>query len=191
MVSPMLYTVMWILGGFLVPEYSHVKKDVSSLTAVAAYKRRFFQTFAIIASVLLLVFFSGMYWGIIENIVNLAASILFIVSSFIGVLVACFFPLDEGGEMTTWRGKMHLILIVITGIMQITAMVLLFVGLRLTEDWIGLAIFSLVMAIVSLILVVISGIFITSNFMGLIERFMVSSYQIYYFVIALMVFLRN
>ena len=145
----------------------------------------------IVTSTLLLAFFAGMHWGVNNGEGSLVGPILFITSSFIGLLVASFFPLDVDGEITTWRGKMHIILIVITGIMQITAMVFMFVRLKLIEGWTGFAIFSLVAACVSLLLVVISGIFITSNFMGLIERFMVSSYQIYYFVFALMVFLRN
>ncbi|MGC9779896.1 MAG: hypothetical protein HZR80_11685 [Candidatus Heimdallarchaeota archaeon] len=93
--------------------------------------------------------------------------------------------------MTTWRGKMHLILIIISGILTITAMVFMFFRLRSVEGWSGFAIYSLIAAIVSLILVLVSGIFITSNYMGLIERFMVSSYQIFYFVFGLMVYLRN
>lgn len=86
---------------------------------------------------------------------------------------------------------MHIILIVTSGIMQIASMVLMYVRLRLIENWIGFAIFSLVSAILALILVTISGIFAGGNYMGLVERFMVSEYQIYYFVISLMVFLRN
>lgn len=191
MLAPILYTIMWILGGILVPDYSHIENDVSSLYAIDAYRRWVFQSIMIVTSILLLAFFAGMHWGINNGEGSLVGPILFIASSFIGLLVASFFPLDAGGEITTWRGKMHLILIVITGIMQITAMVFMFVRLRLTEGWIGFAIFSLVAACVSLLLVVISGIFISSNFMGLIERFMVSSYQIYYFVFALMVFIRN
>ena len=45
--------------------------------------------------------------------------------------------------------------------------------------------------IVSLILAIISSFTATSSYFGLIERFMVSSYQVYYFVLALMVFLTN
>ena len=139
----------------------------------------------------MLIFYSGFHWGVNNGEGLIVGPILFIISSVLGVLVAIFFPLDAGGEMLTWRGKMHLILIVISGILTIAAMVFMFFRLRLVEGWSGFAIFSLIAAIVSLILVLVSGIFITSNYMGLIERFMVSSYQIYYYVISLMVFLRN
>jgi len=191
MLSPIIYTLMWIFGGIIVPGYSHIKKDVSSLFAIDAYRRWLFQSFFIISSVLMLVFFSGFHWGVNNGEGSIAGPILFIISSFLGVLVAGFFPLDAGGEMTTWRGKGHLILIVISGILTIAAMVLMFVRLRLVDGWIGFAVFSLVTAIVSLILVIISGIFAGTKYLGLVERFMVSSYQIYYFVFGLMLFLRN
>lgn len=191
MLSPIIYTLMWIIGGFIVPEYSHIKKDVSSLFAVDAYRRWFFQTFFIVASTLLLAFYFGMHWGVNNGEGSLAGPILFIIGSILGVIVSSFFPLDAGGEMTTWRGKGHLIIIAISGILTIAAMVLMFVRLRLVDSWKGFAIFSLVSAVLALILVIITGIFASSKFMGLVERFMVSEYQIYYFVIALMVFLKN
>ncbi|NHJ49987.1 MAG: DUF998 domain-containing protein [Asgard group archaeon] len=191
MLSPIIYTIMWIIGGIIVPGYSHIKKDVSSLFAVEAHKRWFFQSFFIIASALLLVFFGGMHWGVNNGTGSIAGPILLIIASVIGLIVACFFPLDVGGEVKTWRGKGHFSLIVITGIITIVGMILMFVRLRLVTGWIGFAIFSLVIAIISVILVIITGIFAGSDYMGLVERFMVSTYQIYYFVFGFMVYITN
>ena len=36
MLSPIMYTMMWIVGGFLRSDYSHIRDDVSSLTATGA-----------------------------------------------------------------------------------------------------------------------------------------------------------
>ncbi|GAH56710.1 unnamed protein product [marine sediment metagenome] len=121
----------------------------------------------------------------------MARPILLLISSILGILVALFFPLDAGGELTTLRGKMHLALVVAMGIFTIAGMVALWFRLQLVAVWSAFATFSLISAIVSLILVIISGIFAKSNYMGLIERIMVSPYQIYYFVLSLMVFLIN
>ena len=101
--------------------------------------------------------------------------------------------MDElgGGELITLRGKMHLILVVASGILVIAGLVALWFRLHLVVAWSAFATFSLTSAIVSLILVIISGIFAKSKYMGLIERIMVSPYQIYYFVLSLMVFLIN
>lgn len=64
MASPIVYTVMWILGGFLRSDYSHVRDDVSSLMAVGAPRKRVFDAFIITSSVLLLVFYLGLHQGI-------------------------------------------------------------------------------------------------------------------------------
>jgi hypothetical protein len=191
MLSPVLYTLLWILGGIIVPGYNHIRDDVSSLYAIDAYKRWLFQPLFIVCSSLLLIFYLGLHWGVNNGSGSVAGPILFIISSFLGVLVACFFPLDAEGEIGTWRGKMHLILIAVSGIVLLPAMVLMFFRLRSTAGWQGFAVYSLVSAPVTLILVILTGYFTGSKYMGLIERFMVSKYQLYYFVTGLMVFLRN
>ena len=35
MISPIVYTAMWIICGRLQPEYSHVRDDINSLFAVS------------------------------------------------------------------------------------------------------------------------------------------------------------
>ncbi|MBY9001182.1 MAG: DUF998 domain-containing protein [Candidatus Heimdallarchaeota archaeon] len=191
MLAPIIYTVMWILGGIMLDEYSHIRDDVSSLYAVGAPKRWLFQILMILSSVLLLAFSIGLHWGINNGEGSIIGPILFIISAFLGVIVASFFPLDEGGELVTLRGKMHLILIVLSGIICIASMVILWLLTKSLEGWIGFAWFSFASAIVALILVAISGIFAGGEHMGLVERFMVSYYQIYYFVISLMMFINN
>lgn len=191
MISPIVYTAMWILCGSLQSDYSHVRNDISSLFAVGAPNKRLSQSFMITESVLLLVFLIGLHEGINDGGGSIVGPILFLISSILGILVALFFPLDAGGELKTLRGKMHLVLVVAMGILTITGMVALWFRLQLVAVWSAFATFSLISAIVSLILVIISGIFAKSNYMGLIERMMVSPYQIYYFVLSLMVFLIN
>jgi len=191
MLSPILYTIMWILGGLIVPNYSHLHKDISSLYAINAHKRWVFQSLMILTSAFLLVFFISTIWSLNDSGGSLAGPILLIIIGFMGFLVACFFPLNEGGEPTGWQGMGHVILVVGMGIVQIIAMFFLFFRLRYVADWNGLAIFTLTSAIVSLILVGIMSFFVGKPYMGLAERFMVNAYQIYYFVFALVVYLNN
>ena len=190
MLSPIIYTLAWILGGFIVPGYSHIKKDVSSLFAVGAHKRWLFSSLFITNSALSFIFSFGLIWGI-DGSPSIVGPILFMISTFVGLVVAIFFPLDEGGELKTLRGKMHLILIVISGIFVMAAMVFLWFDAKIQVGWIGFAWFSLVSVPVSLVLMAISGIFGGGPYMGLTERIMVSYFQIYYFVISLMVYLNN
>ena len=191
MLSPIVYTVMWILGGILQPDYSHIRDDISSLFAVSAPNKGLMQSFIIASSVLLFVFYIGLHEGINDGGGSIVGPILFLASSVLGILVALFFPLDAGGEIVTLRGKMHLILVIGSGLLTIAGMVALGFRLQLVEGWSAFAAYSLISAIVALILVIISGIFIKSKYRGLLERLGVTPYQLYYFVLSLMVFLSN
>ena len=191
MLSPIIYTVMWILGGILDPDYSHIRQDVSSLVAVDAPNKKILDKFIVASSTLLFIFYLGFHWGINNGVGSNLGPILFIISGLLGVLVAVFFPLDAGGELVSIRGKLHLILIALSGILATAGMVALWFLLAADIVWSIFATFSLITAIVSLILVLATSAATTSNYMGLVERLMVSSYQIYYFVLALMVFMTN
>jgi hypothetical protein len=191
MLSPIIYTAMWIICGSIDSNYNHIRDDISSLFAVGAPNRRLAQSFVITESVLLLVFFIGLHEGINDGGGSIVGPILLLISSIMGVLVALFFPLDEGGEFTTYKGKGHIALVVLMGIFAIAGMVALWIRLQIVPAWSGFAIYSLVSAIFSLIGVVISSIFAAGKYRGIIERIMVTPFQLYYFVLGLMVFLNN
>jgi len=191
MISPVVYTLMWILGGIVRSDYNHIRDDISSLFAVGAPRKRFFNSFIIASSLLSFVFYLGLHWGINNGQGSFMGPILFVVSGFLGVLVALFFPLDAGGEIITLRGKMHLVLVITSGILTIGGMVALWFRLESVEGWSLFANYSLISAIVSFVLIIISGIFIKSRFRGLLERFGVTPFQLFYFILGLMVFLTN
>ena len=173
------------------PDYSHIRDDISSLFAVKAPNKGLMQSFIIASSALLFLFYIGLNEGINDGGGSIAGPVLFLISGVLGILVALFFPLDAGGEIITLRGKMHLILVVGSGLLTIGGMVALWFRLQLVEEWSAFATYSLISAIVSLVLVIISGIFIKSKYRGLLERLGVTPYQLYYFVLSLMVFLNN
>jgi len=191
MLSPIVFTAMWIYCGSLQSDYSHIRDDISSLFAIGAPNKRLTQSFNIISSVLLFIFYIGLHEGINDGGGSMVGPILFLISSILGMLVALFFPLDAGGEIKTLRGKMHLILVAASGILTITGMIALWFRLQLVAAWSVFALYSLISGVVSLILVIISGIFVTSKYRGILERIGVSPYEIYYFVLSLMVFLVN
>jgi hypothetical protein len=191
MLSPIVYSVMWILGGILRSDYSHIRDDISSLFAVDAPNQRLMQAFIIIASGLLFLFYLGIHGGINAGQGSIVGPLLFVISSVLGILVAVFFPLDAGGEIITVRGKMHLILVIGSGLLTIAGMIALWFRLQYVNGWRTFALYSLISAIIALALIIISGIFITSKYRGLLERLGVYPYQLYYFMFSLMVFLAN
>jgi len=191
MASPIVYTLMWIVGGIVRSDYNHVRDDISSLFAVAAPKQGLFKSFITISSLLLFVFYLGIHWGINNGEGSIVAPVLLIISGFLGVLVALFFPLDAGGEIITLRGKMHLVLVMASGILTIGGMVALWFRLESIKAWSLFANYTLISAIVALVLMIISGIFIKTRFRGLLERLGVTPFEVFYFIFALMIFTTN
>ena len=191
MLSPIFYTAMWIIGGKLQSDYSHIRKDISSLFAVGAPNKRLMQSFIIASSVLLFLFYIGLHEGLNDGGGSIAGPFLFLISSAMGVLVAFFFPLDKGGEIVTYKGKMHLMLVVVGGILTIGGMVALWFRLQFVARWSVFASYSLISAIVAFVLVIISLIFIKGKYRGILERILVTPYQLYYFILSLMIFLNN
>jgi hypothetical protein len=189
MISPILYTFMWILGGIIVPGYNHIQNDVSSLYAVGAHARWIFQSLAVVCSVLLLLFYAGLHWSTGDG--PAIGAVFYFAAALLGVVVAVLFPLDAGGEPATWRGKGHVVLIALSGVLMIAAMLLMYFRLRDSAQWRGFALFQLIAAPILLVGVLIMIPFTGSKYMGLVERFMVSGYQVFYFVSGLFVFLRN
>ncbi len=190
MLSPIVYTAMWIVGGKLQSDYSHVKHDISSLFAVAAPNKRLMQSFIIVSSILLFLFYLGLHEGLKDG-GSIIAPYLLIIASILGILIALLFPLDKGGEIITWRGKMHLVLVILMGILTIAGMIALWFRLKEVSGWSAFATYSLVSAIVALILMIISSIFIKGNYRGLLERLGVTPFQLFYFILPLMIFLNN
>ena len=124
MLSPILYTAMWVIIGSRQSDYSHFRDDISSLFAVGAPNKRLIQSFIILSSILLFLFYLGLHEGLNDG-GSIIGPYLFIIASILGILIAFFFPLDEGGEIITWIGKMHLILVIAMGIFTIAGMIAL------------------------------------------------------------------
>jgi len=191
MISPLIYTAMWIRGGRLQSDYSHIRDDISSLFAVGAPHKRLIQSFIIVSSVLLFLFYIGLHEGLNDGGGSVVGPLLFLIGSVLGILIALFFPLDVGGEIITWKGKMHIILVISMGILTIAGMIALWFRLNIIHGWSTFATYSLVSAILALILLIISGIFVKGKYRGLLERLGVTPFQLYYFILPLMVFLNN
>jgi len=86
---------------------------------------------------------------------------------------------------------MHLILVVVMGMLTIAGMIALWFRLNMFPGWSAFATYSLISAIVALIIMIISSIFIKGKYRGILERFGVTLFQLYYFILPLMVFLNN
>ena len=189
MIGPILYTSIWILGGILQPGYSHIRDDVSSLLAVGAPNKRLFDIMNITNVVLVLIFFSNLHWAIDGGQGSILGPACWVLTNIIGLAVAIFFPLDEGGEMVSPTAKMHFKLVMVMALLSAVGMLALWNRLSSTEGWVWLGTFSLVSFIVSAVTGLYASKKVGTEIMGLTERLVVTTNALYIFVLALNVYL--
>ncbi len=188
MISPILFTMIWILGGILQPEYSHVRDDVSSLLAVGAPNKLLFDIMHVSDVLLMIVFLIGFLKVMKEVEGSIIGPALLLVSNVLELLVALFFPLDHGGEPITFTGQMHVIIVMLMGFIAMGGMVAMWRGLRNVDEWKGYDTYSLISFIFTLVFGLVAAIFIGSEIMGLAERLVIVSTGQYFFIIALKTF---
>jgi len=191
MIGPILYTMIWILGGILQSDYSHIRDDVSSLLAVGAPNKRLFDIMHVIDVVLVIIFFSTLHWAIDGGQGLIIGPACFLLANLIELVVALFYPLDEGGEIKSARAKMHWNLVKVMAILAVVGMLAMWYRLSSTSGWEWLGTYSLVTFIVS----AVTGLWASKNvgtkIMGLTERLVVTTNVQYIFVLALNVYLTS
>lgn len=191
MIGPLLYTLIWVLGGILQPDYSHMRDDVSSLLATGAPNKRLFDIMHVIDVVLLIIFFASLHWAIDGGQGLIVGPLCFLLANITELAVALFFPLDEGGTIVTIKGKMHWNLVKVMAFLAAVGMLAMWYRLSSTPGWELVGLYSLVSFVASAVTGLFAAKKVGTNIMGLAERLVVTTNIQYIFVLALMVFLTN
>ena len=191
MLGPVLYTMIWVLGGILQPEYSHIRDDVSSLMAVGAPDKRLFDSMQVANLVLSILFFTSLHWAIKGGEGSILGPACFLVTNIVGLVVVLFFPLDEGGGIESSTAKMHVILVGIMAVLAMLGMLAMWLRLMNVAEWTGFSLYTLVSFVLSLITGLIAAKTAGTEIMGLTERLVVTSTSQYFFGLALKVYLQS
>lgn len=193
-ISPLIYIGMTILGGALIPGYSHIKDTVSELMSPGAPNKGLMDTLMALSSIFMTLFGIGVLQFVKSsgqgNRLAVIGALLLIILGILQVVVVLFFPQDPMGTELTFPGKMHIGLVAAQALMSI--LIPLFVGLWLRRASImpGYGIYS----IVSAALIVAMGIAIFplgTSIMGLTERITVLIYDLWLIIIAMKFFLHS
>jgi hypothetical protein len=191
MIGPIIYTSIWILGGILQPDYSHIRDDVSSLMAVGAPNKRLFDIMQLINIVLVIIFFTNLHWVIDGGQGSIIGPACFVLTSLINILVVLFYPLDKGGGIESSTAQMHVKLVMIMAVFGAGGMLAMWNRLSNTEGWAWYGTYSLITFIFTAISGLIASKTAGSEIMGLTERLVVTANVQYIFVLALNVFLTS
>ena len=188
MIAPFFYHFIWIIGGALTPDYSHIVNDVSSLMSVGAPYKTLFDAMNITSSALTLVFAIGLYWYVNKGNGIPWISLGFGLQQVLVFIVALFYPLDAGGEMITPAAHMHLNLVLLMGLTNMVGMVAMWRSVKKLPEWNGYARYTIVTFIAMLATYGIAMYFIGTPFMGLTERFVAIVPSQYFFMTAMKVY---
>ncbi|MHA2399763.1 MAG: DUF998 domain-containing protein [Promethearchaeota archaeon] len=186
--APIIFNMIWILGGILQPGYNHIRDDVSSLLALGAPNKLLFDIMNLINVGLSITFLIGL------NLVMRALKgpkvgpILFLVSSILNLIVALFFPLNYGGEPTGITGISHLVIVMITGFLNLGGMIAMWRGLRKVDEWAGYDKYSLISFIGTFIVTILLVFAAGSEIMGIVERLVILANNQYFVVLAIKIY---
>jgi len=183
-----LYLVGDLVGGFITPNYNHLKNAVSELIQSGAERRWFLSSFLFLHALMIVLFSIGV---LAEHPYELSNSIfvggiLLLAVGISHALSSSIFPQDPVGAGSTFPGVMHLILVGITVVSIFILMPLLGVGLDRLYGWKHFVIFTFLCLTVIVISGVSSPIVIRKGIevMGLTERITGYTFYIWMFVLA-------
>ena len=172
-ISPLLYLIMVIVGGALIPGYSHITETVSELLVAGAPNRSLLATLMISSSVLGILFPIGLHRGINEGRGSKVGPTFLIIASVLGIFTT-YFPQDPGGPPVTFAGTVHVVLLIPMVILSLGAFIAFWRRLKSDSLWSGYDRYSLITFIVAIPLGVISAVSLDSPYVGLLERISVA-----------------
>jgi hypothetical protein len=160
-----------VLGGLIVPGYSHLANSVSELTSPGAPHRALLGAGFVIYNVAVTAIGAGVLLSSARRALTIVAGVLLIACGVAGVLMIEPFPQDPMGTPVTGAGTVHIALAAISAATLVAAAVLLFFGWRADPVWSRLRLPSLVAAGLILLTGGVGAAMISTSVFGLFERF--------------------
>jgi hypothetical membrane protein len=184
---PVTYLLLYLIGGLLRENYSHIANSVSELLSPGAPNKKLLVTIQVIYAILYIIFGSGVLWysNQIENNNTLGIigswSIIVLGVATIGTAV---FPQDAEGTKPTKAGKTHIIL-VFAGLIPLSILSTLFIGLWSDKvefiSWLGN--YSYITIGLTILLGVLGGLTVKTKYTGLVERIAAAVTQQWFLVL--------
>ena len=91
-----------------------------------------------------LIFFGTLHKSINKGKGSAIGPILLLVSAILGLLTAFFFPLDVGGEVSTFTGQMHVALVGLMALFSMFGMLALWRRFKKVSEWRGYDTYTLI-----------------------------------------------
>lgn len=185
LIAPIVYVLAVVIGGFLIPHYSHINQVISEMDPLIDEKYSAILNILFgIYNVLTLIYGVMLFYFYHKKSSSFTIQSVSIVLISLGGLLMYFFPMDPIGNPTSTEGVVHIVLSTIMAPLTILVCLLGYWTFNNNEK---MRIYSLVSSIIIFVFGGASAAFTANNLpmMGLLERITIGAYITWLFVTSL------
>jgi hypothetical membrane protein len=164
------YVATVVLGGAIVPGYSHLRHSVSELTSPGAPYRTLLAAGFLVYNVSVALLGAGLLRSSAPSRRSRIAGVLLLVCAAAGILQLEPFPQDPMGSPITAAGVVHIALAGLSAFSLVVALLIFAAAWRKDPIWMPLRRFSVLAAIAILVTGGVGAALVTSPVFGLLER---------------------
>jgi hypothetical membrane protein len=192
--APLVYALAVVIGGFMLPGYSHIYNTISELTASNAPKIPLIQILFTLYNFLLILLGIGMYRHLAtpERRKTQLAAFLLVLIGVLG-LGMYFFPQDPRNIAMTLNGKAHIVLAGIASIFTMIAILQAGTSFKNDNQLRWLRIYSYITFGLVFITGGLAGVSVANNaaYGGLYERLTIGAFMQWIAVVSAIIFNRK
>ena len=178
-VGPVLYTITWLVLGFLEPTYSHTGDPISNLSAVGASFALVMTIVIFVFAILIIVFAFGLQRGLPPGFWGGPVALVIAGVGYVGIALAPLNLADPGDPNVP-----HTISATVTVFAMMLAPVLTFPRLRRDPGWRNLSGYSIATTVVAFAFMVMASLPAFTDWDGLMQRLVLAVFLVWMIVIA-------
>jgi hypothetical membrane protein len=179
-IGPVLYTITWLVLGFLEPTYSHTRDPISNLSAVGAPYALVMTIVIFVFAILIIVFAFGLQRGLPPGFWGSPVALVIAGVGYVGIALAPLNLADPGDP-----NVLHTISATMTVFPMMLAPVLTFPRLRRDPKWRNLSGYSIATTVLAFAFMVMASLPTFSGWEGLIQRLVLAVFLVWMVVIAI------
>lgn len=179
-VGPIIYTITWLILGFLEPTYSHTRDPISNLSAVGASYALVMTIVIFVFAILIIVFALGLQRRLPPGFWGGTAALVITGVGYVGIALA---PLNLAAPEAP--NVPHMISATATVFAMMLAPVLTFPRLRRDPEWRNLSGYSIATTVVDFAFMVMASLPTFEGSAGLMQRLVLAVFLVWMIVIAI------